>query len=252
MAIKKGNILSIFGVKGGIGKSTLVLNFAGICEILEKRVLILDLDLYGGSIALALNKEPKKTIFNFVDDYNNNRYNNVKDYVTNYSKYIDFIACPKDPRQANKIDSKYIEILLDKVKFNYDIVLIDTTHILDEININVLDKSDKILFVVSNDMFDIKNMRSLISIFKDLDIKKYKILLNESFRTDKEYFSLYDIKDVIKNNIDYLISSKFYYKNIDELIINGSIPTLNKKTPSLKDYKILESIILDINGDQNE
>ena len=47
---------------------------------MNKRVLILDADLYGGSIALALNKKVDKTIFNFVDDYNNNRYSDLNDY----------------------------------------------------------------------------------------------------------------------------------------------------------------------------
>ncbi len=252
MAINKGNILTIFGVKGGIGKSTITLNLSGVCKNLKQKALIIDMDLYGGSIALALNKKSDKSIFNFVDDYNNNRFKNIKDYITTYSEYIDFISCPKDPRKASKIDSKYIDILLDKVKFNYDIVLIDTTHILDEINLSILDKSDKILFIVSNDIYDLKNMKSLISIFKDLDINKYKVLLNQSFRIDKEYFSLYDIKDILKNNIDYLISDKFYIKNIDELILNGNIITLNKKYINNKDYKVFENIIKDSKGEENE
>ena len=74
MAINKGNILCLFGVKGGIGKSILAMNLAGVASNLERKVLIVDADLYGGSIALALNKPVNKTIYNFVDDYNNNRY----------------------------------------------------------------------------------------------------------------------------------------------------------------------------------
>ena len=249
MAINKGKIVTIFGVKGGIGKSTTVLNLAGVCENLKLKTLIIDMDLYGGSIALSLNKEVNKTIFNFVDDYNNNRFKNVKDYITTYSECIDFIASLKDPRKANKIDSKYIDILLDKVKFNYDIVLVDTTHILDEINLSVLDKSDSIIFIVSNDIYDLKNMKTLISIFKDLDINKYKLLLNESFNYNKTYFSLYDIKDILKNNVDYLVSNKFYIKNIDEIILDGKIVTLNKKYFQTKDYLVYENIINELKGD---
>jgi len=252
VAIKKANIVSLFGVKGGIGKSITVMNLAGIANNLNKRVLIVDLDLYSGSIAIALDKKVNKTIYNFVDDYNNNRYENITDYITKYNEYIDFVSAPKDPRKANKINSEYIEIFLDKAKFNYDLILIDTNHILDEINLSVLDKSDKILFMVSNDVFDIKNMKSLISIFKDLDINKYKVILNSSCKLNKEYFSLYDIKDIIKTNIDYEISNKFYIKNIDKYIIDGNIITMDKKIKETKDYKIMESIVIDIMGEENE
>lgn len=252
MAINKGNILCLFGVKGGIGKSILALSLAGVASNMKKRVLIVDADLYGGSIALALNKPVNKTIYNFVDDYNNNRYEDLNDYITTYNEYIDFVSSPKDPRKSNKIDSAYLEILLDKAKFNYDLIIIDTNHILDETNLSLLDKSDKILFVISNDMFDIKNMRTLISIFKDLDIDKYKILLNNSIRENREYFNIYDIKDVIKANIDYSLSNKFYIKDIDSYIMDGNIITLNKKIINTKDYKVLENIIIDIIGDENE
>lgn len=252
MAINKGNILCLFGVKGGIGKSILAMNLAGVTSNLGKKVLLVDADLYGGSIAFALNKQVNKTIYNFVDDYNNNRYEDLNDYITKYNENIDFISSPKDPRKSNKIDSNYLEILLDKAKFNYDLIVIDTNHILDEINLTLLDKSDNILFVISNDSFDIKNMRTLISIFKDLNIDKYKILLNNSIRNDREYFNMYDIKDIIKANIDYSLSNKFYIKDIDQYIMDGNIITLNRKITNTKDYKVLEGIIIDILGEDNE
>lgn len=252
MSVIKNNIMCVFGVKGGIGKSTIALNLAGVCSNLKKRVLIVDLDLYGGSIALSLNKEVNKTIYNFVDDYINNRYKDLNDYITNYNEYIDFVACPKDPRKANKINSEYIDILLDKAKFNYDLVIVDTTHILDEINLSILDKVHKILFVLSNDSYDIKNMRSLISIFKDLDIDKYKVLLNNSLRQNREYFNLYDIKSVIKTNIDYELSSKYYIKDIDKYVMDANIVTLDNKYINTEYYKILENIALYGIGDNNE
>ena len=252
MAINKGNIVCVFGVKGGIGKSILTLNLAGVLSNMNKRVLIVDMDLYGGSISIILNKKVNKSIYNFVDDFNNNRYDNFNDYITKYNDNIDYLACPKDPRKASKIDSSYIEILLDKAKFNYDLILIDTNHILNEMNLTLLDKCDNILLVTTNDILDMKNMRSLISIFKDLDIDRYKVILNNSFRNDKTYFNLYDIKSVINNNIDYEISNKLYIKNIDKYIMDGNIVTIDKKYSNSNYVKVFNTIVNDILGDNNE
>lgn len=249
MALDRAKILCLFGVKGGIGKSIISMSLAGVASNKHIKTLIIDMDIYGGSIALALNKKQEKTIYNFVDDYNNNRYKEIKDYITNYNEYIDFIASPIDPRKSNKIDSEYLEILLDKSKFNYDLIILDTNHILNEINLSILDKSDEILLMISNDSFDIKNMRTLIRIFKDLEKDNYKVLLNESIYNERSYFSIYDIKDIIKNNIDYVISNKFYIKDIDKYILEGNIITLNKKYINTKDYKVMENIIDDIEVD---
>lgn len=247
MAKTKGKAMCIFSAKGGVGKTITTINLAGIYEQLEKKVLIIDLDLASGGISIALNCSFEKTIFHFVDDYNNNRYKNFENYVSKYDEYIDILPCPKDPRQSNKIDPKYIEILIEKAKSYYDIVLIDTNHILNEMNLVTLDKVDHILFVLTNDPLDLKNMKSLISIFKDSNITNYKILLNNSKDPFKNYFSIFDIKNIIKANIDYTLSNSFYLKNIDTYIMNGEIITLQKRMPSTfnKEYETFMSMALD-------
>ena len=54
------------------------------------------------------------------------------------------------------------------------------------------------------------------------------ICLNNSRDTGKDFMSLFDIRNVIKNNIDYTISKNFYIKNIDKYALNGEILTLNR------------------------
>lgn len=255
MKKKIGKSLCLFSGKGGVGKTILTLNLAAIYSQINKHVLIVDLDLSSGGIALATNKAFDKTIYNFVDDYNNNRFKDFNDYVVKYNENIDIMPSPKDPRQASKIDSKYIEILLDKAMFHYDMVLIDTNHNLNELNLVVLDAADNILFVIENDPMDLKNMKSLLSIFKDLDKTNYKILLNNSRDPFKKYFTLYDMKTIIKNNIDYEISSEFFLKNMDSYVMNGEIPMLQPKAPNIfnKDYTTMMNLAVSfLGGDNNE
>ena len=255
MKKKIGKSLCLFSGKGGVGKTILTLNLAAIYSQINKHVLIVDLDLSSGGIALATNKVFDKTIYNFVDDYNNNRFKDFNDYVVKYNENIDIMPSPKDPRQASKIDSKYIEILLDKAMFHYDMVLIDTNHNLNELNLVVLDVADNILFVIENDPMDLKNMKSLLSIFKDLDKTNYKILLNNSRDPFKKYFTLYDMKTIIKNNIDYEISSEFFLKNMDSYVMNGEIPMLQPKAPNIfnKDYTTMMNLAVSfLGGDNNE
>ena len=248
MGKAKGKSLCIFSAKGGVGKSTTVLNIAGVFSALDKKVLIIDFDTTGGAIATYLNKIPELTIYNFVDDYANNRYQSIRNYVTKYNQNIDFLASCKDPRQGSKIAANYIEIVLEKAAYEYDYVLIDSNHILNEFNITILDKADMTLLVMTNDLLDLKNMRNIIRIFKDAEKTNYKVLLNGSINPNKKYYSLYDMKSIIKTNIDYVIESSFYLKSMDNYVADGKILTLENKMSKIypKVYKAYLSLCNDL------
>lgn len=248
-----GKIITISSVKGGVGKTTMTLNLAGIYCELNKRVLIIDLDLYSGGIAASLNVKNKKDIYTMIDSMANNRFNELKKYVTTYNKNIDVLACPKDPRMGAKVSGRYIPVIFDLAKKEYDVVLVDTYHILDEINLTALDYSYMTLFIITNDIVDLKNMKSLISIFKDTDKKNYLILLNNSRDIGKDYLSLYDIRTIIKNNIDYTLSKNYYIKNIDKYTISGEILTLNNSINLFhsKDINNMKKMALDLIDDSH-
>ncbi len=238
----KGKIVTVTSTKGGVGKTITTLNLAGCYHKLGLKTLVIDLDLFGGAIGTYLNSTNDKTIFNLVLDLAYNRYESLDNYLYQYNSNIYIISAPKDPRSASKIDAKYIPIILNNAVYRFDVVLIDTTHLLDEVNVTALDNSDSILYILTNDMFDLKNTKSFISIMKDVGFKNYYTLLNESINPGRSYFSMYDIRSIIKNNIDFTVSKSMYIKNIDKYIMDGEILILNNKL-SFKDKKDLNKYI---------
>ena len=250
----KGKIITVTSTKGGVGKTITTLNLAGIYAKLGFKVLVVDLDLYGGAVATYLNSNNDKTIYTLVEDLTNNRYEKMEDYIYKHSDFIDIIAAPKDPRMANKIDSKYIPLIFRNVVYKYDVILVDTSHILNEINIITLDNSDSIIYIFTNDTFDLKNTKSFMSIMKDVGYKNYVTVLNESIMPSKNYYSMYDIRNVIKNNVDYTISKSMHIKNIDKYILDGEILIFNKKLSfsDKKEWEKLKSLVLSLVDDKKE
>ena len=112
------------------------------------------------------------------------------------------------------------------------------------INISTLIKSNIsfIRFIVfsSPNWIDDSNLNK----FKETGKSNYLLCLNCSRDTGKDYFSIFDIRNIIKNNIDYTIGNSFYIKNIDKYVINGEILTLNRNINRFhaKDIKKLNSI----------
>ena len=225
---QNGKIITISSVKGGVGKTTTTINLAGLYYLMKKKVLIIDLDLYNGGIATCLNVSNKKDIYMLIDALSNNKQVELTEYVSKYNNGIDVLASPKDPRDVSKIESKYITKVFELAKHDYDIILVDTNHSLDEVCLLAIDSSYNTLFIITNDLVDIKNMKSLVSIFKEMEKTNYKIVLNNSRDTGRDYITLFDIRNTIKTNIDYTISRNFYIRNIDKYVLNGEILTLNK------------------------
>ena len=104
--------------------------------------------------------------------------------------------------------------------------------------------------MTSNDLISLKNLKNILNIFDDNDIKKYKLILNNSVNPDKDYFSLYDIKNILDIDIDYIISKDFHIKNMDSLTLDGDIITI--KNSNFKDYKVFKTIASDIVGGNYE
>ena len=249
MALNKAKVFTITSVKGGVGKTTTVLNLAGMYARLEKRVLIIDLDLYSGDVASLLNINYSNDIYNLYEDMSNNKFTNLDDYVTSYNEQIKVLPAPKDPRFARKISSKILNLILYKASMKFDVILIDTNHILTDINLFAFDFSDQILYLINNDSMNLKNMKTIVSILNDMNKNNYKIILNESNDRDKKYYNKYDIKNIINKNVNYIIPTSFYIKNIDKYIIKGNILTLNnniykKYKEAMKIYSMIASDII--------
>ena len=85
MAVFKSKIICITSTKGGVGKTVMTLNIAGILANQNKKVLIVDLDLSNNGIAFALSIKGDKDIYKIYRDIKNNQYLDFGDYVINYN-----------------------------------------------------------------------------------------------------------------------------------------------------------------------
>ncbi len=257
--INRGKVITITSMKGGVGKTISALLFAAILKKQKKKVLIIDLDLYNGDIAFGLNLNVKESIYNLCDDIANNRYkNDSQNYIVNYDEYIDVLAAPKDPRQAPKIDRKYVEMIIRKFINKYDVILIDTNHILTVNNMIAFECSDAIVNIFSNDAFDLKATKNFVSICENIGVDNLYLVLNTTINK-KQYFSIQDIDTILKRSIDFVISDNFYIKNIDREIVDGNIfdaisKVIKSRAEDTSDFtKFLQKLLEDkVGGSDNE
>ncbi len=241
MAIKQAKVITVTSVKGGTGKSTTTLALAGILSNKKLKTIIIDMDLHAGIIAAALNLKVNKDIYTLVNDYMNHTLKDIDEYITKYNDYIDILPAPKDPRSVGKINSQYIDIILKKLKYKYDVILIDTNHIIDNINLVTFDNSDHIIYVITSNLMDLKNMKTMLAIYKDMNLTKYTIILNEAL--SKEHLTTYEVTSFLDKQIEYVLPANSFIKNMQKIIMEGKIVTLEKAYQKEKATLILTKLL---------
>lgn len=235
MGVKQAKVITVTSVKGGTGKSIFTVSLANILNENKIKTIIVDLDLFGGVIAPLLNLKYEKDTFNLVSDYLNNNKVGLEEYIAKYTDYIDVLPAPKDPRDVGKISSSYIDLIIKKLKYMYDVILIDTNHLMDSTNLVTLDNSDKIIYLITNDLMDMKNMKTMLTIYKDMNVSKYMIILNDAI--SKNFIAKNNLEMILGEDIKYVLPSSFYIKNIQKQIMNGKI--------IIKDKDLLNKILND-------
>lgn len=241
MAIKQAKVITVTSVKGGTGKSTIALSLAGILSNKKQKTIIVDMDLHSGVIAASLNLKITKDIYTLVNDYMNHNLQDLDEYIAKYNDYIDVLPAPKDPRNVGKISSQYIDIILKKLKYKYDIILIDTNHVIDNINLVTFDNSDHIIYVITSDLMDLMNMKTMLAIYKDMNLTKYSLVLNEAL--SKEHVSPYEVTSFLDKEVSYILPANSYVKNIRKILMEGKIITLEKSYQKDKTALILTNLL---------
>ena len=179
----EGKVLSFYSAKGGVGNSFVALN-AAITRASKfgKKVLLIDMDLRFGDLALMLNRQSDLTIQNLLDDGDLEDEEGIKPYVFHMKEGLDVLFAPKSPEAAEYISKERVEALLRFSRAHYHFVLMDLGVNFDEITLAALDVSDKIYVVSNQEVTGLKDTKICLKVMETLnyDSEKVKLIVNLS------------------------------------------------------------------------
>lgn len=220
-------IISIFGARG-IGKSTFSTFFAKNVDKSKVKTLLIDFDLYENSIRtiLKIKKQPKFT-------------GEITDLIINREKNLD-ILCDLDlffPK-AEKIDFFKIHEILNNLRKEYDLIIIDTSSdFQNEYTKRIFYNSDDVIFLMEPNILGIKKAKNIIEVLQNdwkVNDSKIKMIINKS--------NIYQISESIIEEIfpGIKICGKIKYNDAYNLMINRSVD----KKEIVKEYvRICEKIV---------
>ena len=207
-------IISIINQKGGVGKTTTVINLAAGLSMRGKKILVIDLDPQGNAttgLGLSNTANSELTIYSVL---NGNKKiseviqgTNIKN-LNLITSNVDLsgleVETAGDSRRAFKLKDELSTILNDS-RASYDYILIDCPPSLSLLTIMALVASDELVVPLQTEFFALEGLTQLMK-----TIDRIKSNLNPDLEIRGILLTMYDKRNKLSSQVE--IEARNYFK----------------------------------------
>lgn len=256
-----GRVIAIANQKGGVGKTTTSTNLSSCLAEMNKKVLVIDIDPQGNATSgLGIDKNNlDKTLYDLLLDECKLEDCLIENAIDNLS-----ILPSNVNLSGTEIDLLGVEkrefILknnIDKIKDDYDFVIIDCPPSLNILTVNALTTADSVLVPIQCEYYALEGLSQLI-----YTINLVKKRLNPSLQMEGVVFTMYDARtnlslevvENVKNNLKQTIYKTIIPRNIKlaEAPSRGlPINLYDSKSAGAESYRMLAEEVINHNEEDS-
>jgi pilus assembly protein CpaE len=182
-----GQVVTIFGAKGGVGATAIATNLAGAMQRRSLRVCLVDLDLYLGDVLAFLDITGNYSITDVLANMSRLDRDLLATSVTKHRSGVSVLAQSGKVEEAEQIKGPDVTALLEFLRRNYDFVIVDGVRGFDELSLAALDGSQHVFMTLTQDVPAVRNGQRCLELFGRLqyDQGRIKLLLNRYAKASK-------------------------------------------------------------------
>lgn len=200
---KRGQIYSVFSLKGGVGRSTVAANLAVALRSAspDREVILVDGNLLYGDIGVMMNVKDNKTIGDIVRNFNTLDRDLVQDILVTHSSGVKVLLAPPDPQAGERVTAEHMRQILQHLHAMADFVVVDTRPSFDDVTMTLLDHSDRILVMLTLELTAIKGAKQCLELSDLLGYGSEKIQLVLNRSTVQAGIPVEDVSGSLKGTI---------------------------------------------------
>ena len=216
-------IISVINQKGGVGKTTTVINLAAGLSIKGKKILVIDLDPQGNAttgLGLSNSEQSDQTIYGVLNGFKkinevikSTNFNNLNLITSNVDLSGLEVETAGDSRRAFKLKDELSLILNDSRRL-YDYILIDCPPSLSLLTIMALVASDELVVPLQTEFFALEGLTQLMK-----TINRIKSNLNPSLVIRGILLTMYDKRNKLSAEVEQ--EARNYFK---EKVYSAIVP----------------------------
>lgn len=194
-----GKIIAIANQKGGVGKTTTAINLSGCLGVLEYKTLIVDADPQANATSgVGLDPNKMKTIYDcLINDVDPSDLI-IKTDNPNLDilpSHIDLVGAELE--MINLPNREYrLKHALEKIKDQYDFIIIDCSPSLGLITVNALTAADSVMIPVQCEYFALEGLGKLLNTIKIVQGR-----LNPELEIEGIVLTMYDTRLRLANQV---------------------------------------------------
>ncbi len=204
---KLGRVYTFLGVKGGVGTTTLAVNFAGVLAQRKQQTVLLDLDTTANDVAMQLGATPQYTLLEVGENLARMDQALFEGFVTRDPLGF-FLVGPADSLENRDYFTE--PMLRDFANFlveRYESIVIDAGRLVsDEVILSALHVSTAVFMVMDQEYASVRNAQRFINYLMRMGFSQdqLRIVVNRyQKRPGASYATLEQIQEALNQPVFY-------------------------------------------------